>query len=113
MTDKNLSRRRFLKLGVSTAAAVPLASLLSARLALAAEGEKLDESDPSAQALGYKHDGNAVDTAKYPGKAGDGAGNTCANCQLYGGGDWGACAIFPGKQVKAEGWCSAWVAKQG
>lgn len=110
MAEKNLSRRKFLKLGISTAATVPVAALLGSRLALAGDGEKLEESDPTAQTLGYKHDAAAVDTEKFPKKAA-GADQTCANCALYGGGDWGSCSIFPGKTVKAGGWCNAWVAK--
>ena len=40
-------------------------------------------------------------------------GKTCANCNLYKGGDaaQGACVIFPGNDVLATGWCKSWVAK--
>ena len=71
----------------------------------------LSESDPQAQALGYREDATKVDKAKYPKYA---AGQECATCQLYQGkaGDaHGACAIFPGKSVAAKGWCSAWAKK--
>ena len=108
MTDKKLSRRRLLALGLSAAATIPVAALIRARPALAGDTPKLDETDPMAQTLGYKHDAAAVDREKFP-KMAD--GNNCANCSLYGGGDWGPCTIFPGKLVKAEGWCNAWVPK--
>jgi hypothetical protein len=38
-------------------------------------------------------------------------GSRCANCALYQGPDGstqGPCQIFPGKAVKAAGWCSSW-----
>ena len=52
-----------------------------------------------------------VDTGKYANFV---AGSHCANCQLYQGGDeWGGCGIFPGQQVAAGGWCSAYAKKAG
>ncbi|MEM9304718.1 MAG: high-potential iron-sulfur protein [Pseudomonadota bacterium] len=74
-----------------------------------ADASQLDEADATAQALGYRHDAADVDAAKYPQRA---ANAVCANCALFqGGGEWGACPIFAGKLVNAEGWCSSWVAK--
>ena len=38
-------------------------------------------------------------------------GNSCANCALYQGASGttqGPCQLFPGKDVKAAGWCSSW-----
>ncbi|MEF1220553.1 high-potential iron-sulfur protein [Photobacterium damselae] len=38
----------------------------------------------------------------------------CANCALIQGKDgdeWRPCAIFPGKLVNANGWCSAYAPK--
>lgn len=72
---------------------------------------RLEESDPTAQALGYRHDAADVDTASYPRLQ---PGQTCSNCALYlsdqGSEEgWGGCSIFPGKLVNAEGWCSAYV----
>ena len=72
---------------------------------------KLEESDPQAAALGYKHDTKAVDSKKFPKHE---ASQTCANCQLFQGkpqDEWGPCAIFAGKQVAGPGWCSAWIKK--
>jgi hypothetical protein len=68
-------------------------------------------SRPQAVALGYKHDASKVDKKKF---ANFKDGETCANCLHFTGkaGDpWGPCALFPGKQVNAKGWCSAWVKK--
>jgi len=73
----------------------------------------LQESDPQAVALGYKHDTTKVDSKKYPKHA---VSQTCANCQLFQAkakDAAGPCPLFPGKQVAAAGWCSAWVKKAG
>jgi hypothetical protein len=72
---------------------------------------KLDEKDPQAVALGYKHDTSKVDKAKF---AKHDVSQKCSNCQLYQGkpGDaWGPCPIFAGKQVSANGWCNSYVKK--
>jgi len=80
---------------------------------LLAQPAKLEESDPIAQALGYKHDATKVDKAKFPTWAAD---RKCNNCQLYAGkatDAWAACAAVGNKQVAGAGWCSAWVKKAG
>lgn len=71
----------------------------------------LSETDPQAQALGYKTDATKADKVKFPKYA---AGQMCGNCQLYQGKPsdaTGPCALFPNKLVAAKGWCSAWVKK--
>ena len=75
-----------------------------------AEGA-VDEKDPQALALGYVSDASRADAAKFPKYA---AGQACGKCVFFQGkpGDAaGACALFGGKQVKAQAWCSNWVAK--
>ncbi len=38
----------------------------------------------------------------------------CSNCALaQGEGEWVGCAIFPGKAVNANGWCTGWVPRAG
>jgi hypothetical protein len=67
---------------------------------------RLEESDVVAKALGYRHDVADVDTAKYTQYK---PGQTCRTCIQFKGAatdDWGPCAIFPGKQVNANGWCT-------
>ena len=92
--------------------AVPAVALaLGGARAASAQPAKLEESDPSAVALGYKMDATKVDAKKFTTYA---AGNMCSNCQFYSGkaGDAsGPCAAFGGKLVMAKGWCSAWVKK--
>ena len=65
--------------------------------------------------MGYKIDASAVDTAKFPKRAGEeGAKQFCNNCALYAGtaeDDVAPCSIFQNRLVKGAGWCNAWVAK--
>jgi len=69
----------------------------------------LDEKDPQAAALGYVEDTARVDEKKFPNHA---ATQTCARCalgQFKTGESYANCTLFPGKQVNANGWCSAFV----
>jgi hypothetical protein len=70
----------------------------------------VSETDPQATSLGYKVDTTKVDKKKYPKHV---AEQKCLNCTLYQAksADSGGCAIFPGKQVAANGWCSAYQKK--
>ena len=96
------SRRSFLITSVGVAATVALS-----RQAFA-DAPKVGESEPTAQALGYKADATKVDKAKYAKYA---AGQDCSNCTFYQGkatDPYAACPMFPGKQVAGKGWCSAY-----
>lgn len=106
---KKIQRRDFLKMGSLAIASLAI-TMRAAKSATAAQPH-LDESDTTAQSLGYKHDATKVDKAKFPKYK---AGEACESCQLYtgkAGEAWGACAIFAGKDVNAKGWCSAYVRK--
>jgi anaerobic selenocysteine-containing dehydrogenase len=99
------SRRRFIKLTAIGLAAAPFANTLLSGTAAAAD--TISETDPQASALGYKADATKAE------KRTD-ATATCANCGLYtgkAGEASGPCAIFQGKLVAANGWCTAWVKK--
>lgn len=96
MTMSKLSRRAFmartavtgLVLGTGSHAAIAGGHL-----------PKLDPEDANAKALAYTH-------------ASTEEGQKCSNCQLFkGASQWGECTVFPGKEVNADGWCSAWVVK--
>ena len=105
---KSMNRREFARTCAGLAAG---AATTPAVLVHAADMPKVDPADAQAKALGYAHDAASVDTAKYANFV---AGSNCSNCQLYLGGDeWGGCGIFPGKQVAAQGWCSAYAKKAG
>ncbi len=103
---KKIARRKFIQ-GVAGAAAGCLVHPGSEAQELA----QISEDDPLAVALKYTHDASSVDPALRTQPA---AEQSCINCaQLQGedGDEWRPCAIFIGKLVKANGWCSVWVPK--
>jgi len=99
------SRRQLLKqlmLGMSVA---PVAAI-GMRAALAAPAALLQVGAPEAQAVKYVEDVKQAQGAN--------PGSNCANCALYqgpNGSTQGPCQLFPGKDVKAAGWCSSWAAQ--
>ncbi|SMG35115.1 high-potential iron-sulfur protein [Paraburkholderia susongensis] len=96
------SRRTFLITSIGVASTFALS-----RQAFA-DAPKVAETDPTAQALGYRADASTVDKAKFAKFA---PGQDCGNCSFFQGkaGDaFGGCPMFPGKQVSAKGWCSAY-----
>src|SRR5438445_3000799 len=99
-----INRREFIvQLSLGSAALVAGHSL--------AQGAMVAENDAQATALGYKADASKPDKAKYPKYA---AGQQCSNCALFQakpGDATGGCVFFAGKQVSADGWCSAWSKK--
>lgn len=103
----NHSRRHVLKRAALGALLLPLAAL-GARAAFAADTPLVTEDDPTAKALKYVTDASKGVGAK--------PGSKCANCNFYqgaAGSAQGPCQLFPGKAVKAAGWCASWTAKVG
>jgi High potential iron-sulfur protein len=99
------SRRRLLKRVTIGMALVPIAGL-PLRAAFAADLPLVTADDPTAKALNYVSDASQATNAK--------PGSKCANCSNYqgaAGSAQGGCVLFPGKAVKAAGWCSSWIAK--
>ncbi|MBV8783691.1 MAG: high-potential iron-sulfur protein [Gammaproteobacteria bacterium] len=95
---RTLSRRRVITRLALAACLVP--GILSRTVRAAAA--LLSPEDPQAKTLRYTEDARSEPTAN---------GNRCATCALYQGPDGsaqGPCQIFPGKEVKAAGWCSSW-----
>jgi len=91
--------------------AVSGSALALAKVAHAQGAPMLSEKDGQAVALAYAADSTKVDAKKYPKHT---AAQLCSNCALYSGkvGEAsGPCGIFPGKQVAAKGWCSAYAKK--
>ena len=87
---------------------VPAAAVLTAATGARAQAAKIDEKDPAAVALAYKHDATKVDAKANPTYK---AGNNCANCQFYqgkAGDEYGPCMLFPGKDVHSKGWCASY-----
>jgi len=94
------ARRRLLS-GLLAAIVVPVA--MGVRRALAAAAALLAVNAPEAQAVGYVEDARQAQRAA--------PGSNCASCALYqgvNGSTQGPCQLFPGKEVKAAGWCSSW-----
>jgi hypothetical protein len=89
---------RRLALGLTLAPVVALES----RAAAGAENlPLLSESDPAAKSEQYVADAKQAKNAP--------PGALCSNCSIYGGGTaQGTCTLFPGKLVKAAGWCKSW-----
>jgi hypothetical protein len=101
------TRRRFIRIVPAAALALALAAARTA----SAQVAKLEETDPQAVALGYRHDAAKVDAKKFTTYA---AGHNCANCQLFQGKPGealGPCGAVGGKLVNAKGWCVAWARK--
>lgn len=78
----------------------------------------VSETDATATALGYKHDGSTIPAAEKPEKNGIAGGNqNCTNCAFYapieGVVDGGKCSLIMAGYVKSTGWCKSWSVKQG
>jgi len=126
-----LDRRSIVKAGVAGLVCASLGPLMLGATAQAQapspkgkgapEQSLIDESDPQAKALGYRHDAATVDSSTY--KRSESA--FCLNCQLYSGSpgaNSGPCAIFSYRtdprtrqplNVTASGWCVSWAPRQG
>jgi hypothetical protein len=110
--EKLLSRRNFLKLGVTTGGGALALSAIPIQLLA---GEEVGEDEPLSKAMGYVMDAADVDTSKFPKRAGEaGAAQFCNNCALYAGteeDELAPCSIFQNRPVRGIGWCNAWVAR--
>jgi len=104
--EVSVSRRRLLqRLALGASVAAPL-TVGAWRRSYAAPAPLLSVDAPEAKAVKYVE--NASDAQ------GATPGSRCANCGLYQGPDGssqGPCQLFPGKEVKAAGWCSSWAAQ--
>lgn len=100
MVDK--SRREITKvLGMSAVCTVPLLTVASLLPSKSSAASLVDPESPQAKALQYVESSARDDQA-------------CLLCALYqplGDGEFGNCPLFPGAEVKAIAWCSAWVPK--
>lgn len=74
----------------------------------------VSEDDSVAKALGYKHDVNKIDYAKYPQRKAPAAKNQfCESCMFFTKVDakWGNCQIIPSGLVSTMGWCMSYAKK--
>ncbi len=103
-----IARRQFMQSAAGVAAACFVHPGSEAE---AQDLPQITEDDPVAAALKYTHDASTADPASRTQPA---AEQNCLNCaQLQGeeGDEWRPCAIFIGKSVNVNGWCSVWVPK--
>lgn len=112
MNEPKISRRYALRAAALGVVAVGAAAESAWAAAAAAKAlPVLKPADPAAKALGYIEDATKVDAKANPMYK---KGQNCANCF-----QWdektampqGKCKIFPGKLVKAGGWCKVYVKK--
>jgi mevalonate pyrophosphate decarboxylase len=97
-----MTRRALLRRLAGALSLAPLATRAASQAATAAL-PLVSESDPQAKMLHYVEDARRASGAS--------AGASCESCSLYSGAsgaDRGSCTLFPGKLVKAAGWCSSW-----
>lgn len=90
-----MKRRDFMKLSGIGAG---LALIPVTQIAVAQAPVQVTPTDPQASALGYVEQSPNAE-------------NHCANCAQAKGdlsAEWVGCNIFPGKEVKAAGWCKVW-----
>ena len=110
--EQLINRRNFLKMGIKAGGGALALSAIPIHLVAA---EEVSESEPLAQAMGYRADASTVDTAKFPKRAGEaGANQFCHSCALFAGkadDETAPCSIFQNRPVRGAGWCNAWVAK--
>jgi hypothetical protein len=107
MSEETASpRRRFLKLAGGAAAAMVLLGSLPRRV-WAALPHLSASNNATAKALHYVEDETKAPPPHKPGQ-------DCAKCvhfQGKAGEAYGPCAIFPGFDVAAKGWCSGFQPK--
>lgn len=75
----------------------------------AAAPKKIEESEPKAASLGYRHDAAQVDAKRFPKRT---ATEKCNNCMAWLGkptDPWGECDLTADRLVSNGGWCSSYV----
>jgi len=104
---KQSSRRVFMMQVVAGGTAMAATSMVSAA------PKRVEESEPKAVALGYRHDSAQVDKAKFPKHAAD---QKCNNCIAWLGkpsDPMAECDLITDRLVSNGGWCSSFVKKKG
>ena len=109
--EHEISRRDLMRIALAGAVLPVLGPL--GKNARAADLTPLEESDPTAKALGFVTDASKVDASANPTFK---AGQHCAGCAQFQGKPTdatAACTIFAGHSVPGGGWCRAFVARPG
>lgn len=113
--NEKMSRRRLLQTAVTIAPAAALAGCagIGSQTSSAEPRERLlQPDDPIARTMAYYPDTRAV-PADEPLAPDHSPSQKCGNC-IHGRGPAGPgeikCAIFSGRNVNEEGWCTLWAA---
>lgn len=76
--------------------------------------KRVEENEPKATAIGYKHDSAKVDKARY---AKHDLAQRCHNCLAFApdkpADEWGECDLMSDRLVHRNGWCSSYKKKKG
>lgn len=76
--------------------------------------KRVEETEPKATAIGYKHDSAKVDRARYPKHSAD---QRCHNCLAWApakpADEWGECDLMSDRLVHRNGWCSSYKKMKG
>jgi len=76
--------------------------------------KRVEETEPKATAIGYKHDSAKVDRARYPKHNVD---QRCHNCLAWApakpADEWGECDLMSDRLVHRNGWCSSYKKTKG
>lgn len=93
---------------------VPAAVGLGGPAALCAQSalKRVEEAEPKATAIGYRHDSAKVDKARYPKHD---PAQRCHNCLAFApdkpSDEWGECDLMSDRLVNRNGWCSSYKKK--
>lgn len=101
------NRRIFMMQVVAASTAIAGSTAASAAI------KQVDENEPKAVSLGYRHDSTKVDKAKFPKHSPD---QKCNNCIAFLGkasDPWAECDLITDRMVSNGGWCSSYVKKKG
>ena len=76
--------------------------------------KKVEENEPKATAIGYRHDSAKVDKSRYPKHD---ANQRCHNCLAWApakpADEWGECDLMSDRLVNRNGWCSSYKKSRG
>lgn len=74
----------------------------------------VEEIEPKATAIGYRHDSTKVDKARYPKHD---PTQKCQNCLAWApdkpADEWGECDLMSDRMVNRNGWCSSYKKRKG
>jgi len=100
----NTAARRTFMIHIST-----LGAALACACPASAAPKRVEESEPKAASLGYRHDSSQVDGKRFPKHV---AAEKCNGCMAWLGkpaDPWAECDLMADRLVSNTGWCSSYV----